>query len=162
MLKKIAIRSFLFLIALLFLQFPLYVTLYMTCLDGHGSELKVLVEQFRDAAHATHKTLDQYIAKFKVQEDPDFRQQGIIMQNTWERYVWVTKASSALEATPSLLRPLVFVRYCDRVIAREAWSHYSFGLIINLDTVVWAVVGICLTYVMILVGPAAIAVVRRK
>jgi hypothetical protein len=44
------------------------------------------------------------------------------------------------------LRPVVFLRYADVSITREAWMHYSFGLILNLDTVVWAIVGICLGY----------------
>jgi hypothetical protein len=147
MIKRLSSRIFLLLVALLFLQFPLYVTLYMTCLEGHLGESKLQVEQFQAVAGATNKTLDQYIAKFIVQEDLDFHNQGIVMQSAVERYHWLMKATSTLASTTPLFRPIVFLRYADVTIAREVWMHYSVGVILNFDTVFWAVVGIVLGYV---------------
>lgn len=73
-------------VALIFLQMPMFMHQYTQRLAGHVDELAIHINLLQKAAAFSDKTLDQYIHKFLLSMDPDFTHQGEIMQNLVERH----------------------------------------------------------------------------
>jgi hypothetical protein len=58
-------------------QIPEFIQQYTQRLAGHVNELYRLLNQMRQVASYSNKTLDQYIQKFITSSDPDFARQGV-------------------------------------------------------------------------------------
>lgn len=127
---------------LLFSQLPVFVDQYMLRLDGHLAESNRQVAAFQEGASIGGKTLEQYIKKFIDQSDPDFKNQGIIMQQTVERNRFLAIASAALHSANPLLRPALFVRYVDSQVCADAWKSFAPGLSWTKDVALWALIGL--------------------
>lgn len=127
---------------LLFLQVPLYMKQYVQQLSGHAAELRFQVDAMRQAATNSGKTLEQFIQKFTESNDVDFVRQGDIMSAMVNRWYHVTDALSALNDSSVFTRPFVFIRHINWDIIKSTWSQYVFGLPLNLEGLVYAVLGI--------------------
>src|ERR1700679_1329642 len=67
-------------------QIPQFMQQYTQRLAGHVDALQRLLNQLRQMASLSNKTLEQYIQKFKDTSDSDFVHQGEFMQGILSRW----------------------------------------------------------------------------
>jgi len=134
--------------AFLFAQIPQFYQQYTTLLSGHLAELAFQITQMENSAKSTDKTLGQLIQKFLASSDPDFHNQGNLMQNSYERWAEFTKALQALQESTFLSRPFVFLRYFDWQIFKETFSQFTVGFSFTIESLIYAIVGIFFGYLM--------------
>lgn len=128
--------------ALVFAQIPLFIHLYTQRLAGHTAELSLQVEQLRQAAQMSHKTLDEYISKFLQSNDSDFSRQGEWMQHLVQRWEALSNAYMKLQQASPWDRPVQFFHYFDLQIARPTMESFEFGLPFTLEGGVYALLGV--------------------
>lgn len=127
---------------MLFAQIPQFIQHYIQYLSGRVDEARVQVEKMRDAAALSHKSLEAFIQKFKVSPDPDFSQQGIVMEQIVSRYHELGNALVHVEASEGWMRPLAFFRYFDWEIAKNTFPHLTPGVPITLEAGLYALCGL--------------------
>lgn len=149
MIAKVLSRIFVIAIILLFSQLPVFVDQYEIRLEGHLAESNRQIEAFRTAAAVGGKSLEQYILKFLDQSDTDFKAQGNLMQEAVERNRFLINACEALNKANPLARPVVFIRYVDNQVLKDAWKSFLPGLSLNVNVVVWASIG-CIVGLIVL------------
>jgi len=138
---KFVDRLFVVLGALLFVQFPLFVTQYLQRLGGHVAELKYQVAKMGQAAAASNLKLASYIEKFVQSGDTEVARQGELMQGMADRLEALSSALHSLEGASSLTRPFLFLWHFDGSIFCAACSGYSFGVPFTFEGAIWAVIG---------------------
>lgn len=132
--------------ALLLSQLPLFMQQYIQQLSGHTEELQVQVEAIKAAATHSGKTLEQFIQKFIESSDIDFTRQGDIMLAMLNRWYTFSDAFSTLQTSSVFKRPFVFLSYFNLDIAKSTWHNYSFGLPLNIEGLIYALLGIMFGY----------------
>ncbi len=125
-------------------QFPAYIQQYYQRLGGHVDEAARNVALFREAAHESGRTLEEYIQRFLNETDPDFVRQGEIMQQIVERYETLLAALTALESANLFTRPFVFLYHMHTDIAWNALRVFQPGVPTTLEGLVYALAGILL------------------
>ena len=139
-------RFFALAAALICAQIPQYYQQYLLCLTGHVGELSFQVKALTHTAEKTNKTVPQLIEKFLNNSDPDFHLQGELMQALVKRFESFTAALKNLQDSSLLLRPFRLLWNLDSGVAKETWSEFEFGLVFNLETLFYLVIGMCLGY----------------
>lgn len=127
--------------ALLFAQFPEFFTQYTHELKGHLSELSRQVSLIQEAARLSSKTPEGLIRKFLENGDPDFQRQGTWLQEIFDRFQHFSNAINAFDGANIFQKPLVFVKYFDIEIAQDTLHHFTLGIPLNTEGVIWALFG---------------------
>lgn len=127
--------------ALLMSQMPLFMQYYTQQLAGRVSELQWQKENFEQMAVQSGKSLDQYVQKFLINDDLDFKQQGQFMKATIERWEDFSKSLVELEKASVWAKPFVFLQKLDWNIMLATYDSFEPGLTLNLEGVVFAVAG---------------------
>jgi hypothetical protein len=127
--------------ALVCFQLPIFVDQYLLRLEGHFAESQRQIEALTEAAHIGGKTLDQYIAKFKAQNDKDFQNQGVYMQRAVDRNRFLEGACVALQEAGPFSRPFVFIRYVDSEVVADAWNTFTPGFSPTLHVALFGAIG---------------------
>lgn len=151
---NMADRIFVVLGALIFSQVPLYMHSYSLQLQGHVAELQIHLDTLQDIAFQTGKSLEQYVQKFILSPDADFRLQGEAMNRTIERSHSMSEALYTMEHATIWERPFFFIRYLDWQTAKSTMANFEIGIPLNMEGAVYAVVGI-------LVGSTLFFLIRR-
>jgi Protein of unknown function (DUF2937) len=134
--------------AFIFSQIPFFIQQYQQNLSGRLDELTKHVQQMRDAAKLSGKTLHQYIVKFLQSGDADFSRQGQIIQEMVDRWKELTNSSLALNEASPLTRPWEFVSHFNLEIAQSTLKSYSFGLPLTIEGLCYALVGMGAGYAL--------------
>lgn len=127
---------------LLFCQFPVFVEQYRMHLEGHKKEAERVFTLITQAAKSSDKSLEQYIEKFSLHKDSDIRSQGELMTNAQARYLFLCRATDALDRINPVVRPLVFLGYVDFDIVIETARSFSPGILITKEVLFWGVFGL--------------------
>ena len=125
-------------------QIPQFMQQYSQRLAGHVSELQKLIDQLRQAASLSHKTLDQYILKFLSSADPDFAHQGQFMQGIVHRWEELNQALVHLSQSSAWQRPLIFFKDLQLDIAQSTLAAFQPGINLNLEGMCYAGLGVFL------------------
>ena len=135
-------RILISLCVILCMQLPFFMTQYTHQLIGHIDELKWQVKHMETSASLSGKSLDQYIAKFRENGDPDFVSQGAMMQSVVSRFEKLSYAWNQLQNSSAFTRPFVFFRYLKLDIFYATFSSFKMGISFTLDSIIFGLVGI--------------------
>lgn len=125
-------------------QIPLFMQQYTQRLAGHVEELNRLLNQMRQVAFHSNKTLEQYIQKFISSSDPDFVHQGEFMQGILLRWEEFNHAFYQLSKSSLWDRPYVFLKEIQYDIAASTLASFQPGISLNLEGFCYAGIGIVL------------------
>jgi hypothetical protein len=128
-------------------QIPEFFQQYTQRLSGHVSELHRLLNQMRQVASYSNKTLEQYIHKFISSSDPDFVHQGEFMQGMVSRFDELNQALNYLMQSSMWLKPYVFAKGIQYDIAHATLSSFQPGINLNVEGFCYAVGGILVGWV---------------
>ncbi|MDB6080905.1 MAG: hypothetical protein JWO53_177 [Chlamydiia bacterium] len=140
--QGMADRIFTILTVLLFCQFPLFIQQYEIRLSGHVLESAKLIQELEKNASSTHKTLPQYIQKFLNNTDPDFQNEGKLLQRILIRYQTLRLSLEALQQATLFTKPFVFIRHLQIDIFTESIASFTPGLSITLESCIYGLVGL--------------------
>lgn len=146
--KGFFIAIVVFVFALSFAQIPVFIDQYQMRLEGHLAESEQQVRAYEEVAALRHKTLDEYIARFLNQADPDFHAEGQLIRRVIFRAKELARAREALVSAHPIFRPIVFVRYVDQDILNETWQGFTPGLLITAQLAIWAGVGALMAFIV--------------
>lgn len=141
-------RIFVVIGAFLGCQIPEFVQQYTQRLAGHVDELQRLLTQIRQIASYSHRTLEEYIAKFSLSSDPDFVHQGQFMQGILERWQTLNQALVELTQSSIWLRPYVFFKGLQPDIAKSTFKDFQPGLNLSIEGFFYAGLGMLLGWTL--------------
>ncbi len=126
-------------------QVPEFMNQYTQRLSGHVAELDHLLQNLRQAAAFSNKTLEQYIQKFLTNSDPDFSHQGEFMQTMLTRWQDLSLSLQKMTESSMWSRPYVFFNYLNYDIAKSTLASYNPGLSLTIE-------GLCYTGMGLVIG----------
>ncbi|MFI5344042.1 MAG: DUF2937 family protein [Chlamydiales bacterium] len=139
-------RLFVIVGALLGVQIPLFMQQYMQRLAGHVAELNRVLNNLRELAFQSNKTLEEYIAKFLANPDLDFSRQGEFMLGVESRWRHLSLALENMSASSIWMRPYLFLRDLQPEIAKPVFYSFEPGLNLTLEGLAYAVLGAVLGF----------------
>lgn len=125
-------------------QIPEFIQQYMQRLSGHVNELHRLLNQTRQVASYSNKTLEQYIQKFQSSSDPDFARQGEFLEGMVERWEELNQTLIHLTHSSAWIRPYVFLKELQSDIAHSTFLSFQPGINLSMEGLCYAGVGIVL------------------
>jgi hypothetical protein len=134
-------RLFSICLALVFLQAPAFMNQYYLILKGHVQELFIQIMKLTDIAGFHQKTLQEYILKFSQSGDPEFKSQGLFLEQLVERYTNLNQALTSLENASIVEKPIIFLKNMDILLVKETWQNFSFTLSFDLQGFVYLLMG---------------------
>ena len=130
-------------------QIPQFMHQYSQRLAGHVAELHQLLDQLRQAASLSNKSLEQYIYKFMSSSDPDFAHQGQFMQGIVQRWEELNHALLHLTQSSVWARPFVFVKDLQPDIAQSTLAVFQPGIALNVEGLCYAGFGAVLGWLLV-------------
>lgn len=115
-------------------QIPQFFQQYTQKLMGHVEELDRLMQQLAQIAHLSGKNLDQYIEKFALSSDTDFKSQGEFLNNLVIRWDELSRHLSELNQSTVWSRPFIFFKQMNQELVHSTWSSFQPGLSFNLES----------------------------
>ncbi len=128
-------------------QIPEFMQQYTQRLAGHVDELNHLLDQLRQVATYSNKTLEQYIEKFISNADLDFSRQGEFMQGVVNRWQELHQALNHLMQSSIWSRPYIFIKDLQYDIAQSTLTSFQPGINLSAE-------GLCYTGAGILISLA--------
>lgn len=128
-------------------QIPQFMQQYTQRLAGNVEALQKLIGQLNHMASLSQKTLEKYIQKFKISEDPDFVQQGDFMQGILNRWEELHEALVHLNQSSIWVRPYYFLKDLQADIAHSTISSFHPGLSLTLEGLCYAGIGMILGWI---------------
>ena len=128
-------------------QIPQFMQQYTQRLAGHVEALQKLLNQLRQIASLSNKSLEQYIQKFKDNTDPDFIQQGDFMQGILSRWEELQQTLNHLTQSSIWLRPYYFLKDLQPDIAHSTLDSYQPGLSLTVEGLCYAGAGMIIGWI---------------
>lgn len=135
--------------AFIFCQIPSFMQQYTQLLLGHLEECKRLLATIEHNASQSNKTILEYIQKFLTQQDPDFVNTGLLLQNIQQRSIELSTSYSNLQQASLWKKPFVFLSQLDSGIFKETYSGFVPALSFSLETIVYALFGMVFAIMML-------------
>jgi len=126
-------RIFLIIGVLVGAQIPLFINQYIQRLSGHASELNFIVENLKQLAAQSNKTLNEYLAKFQSNLDPDFVKHGDFMVEVVKRQEKMNEALQNLLGNPQWQKLYFFFHDLQKEIAKEVLIDFQPGINLTLE-----------------------------
>jgi hypothetical protein len=123
-------------------QIPEFMQQYTQRLAGHVDELQRLLNQIRQVATYSNKTLEQYIQKFISSSDPDFVHQGEFMQGMLVRCDELYQSLIHLMHSSMWMRPFTFFKELQYDIAHSTFVSFQPGINLSLEGLCYAGMGV--------------------
>ena len=128
-------------------QIPQFMQQYTQRLAGHVEALQKLIDQMRQIASFSNKTLEQYIEKFKESSDLDFSRQGDFMQGIVTRWQELHQALNHLTQSSIWLHPYYFLKDLQPDIAHSTLASFQPGLSLTIEGLCYAGIGMILGWI---------------
>lgn len=122
-------------------QIPQFMHQYAQRLAGNVDALQKLINQLNQIASLSHRTVEQYIQKFKESGDPDFIQQGVFMQEIIKRWEDLYQALQNLTLSSPWLRPYYFMKDFQAEVAHSTFTSFQLGFNITIEGFCYAGAG---------------------
>lgn len=123
-------------------QIPEFMHQYTQRLAGHVDELQRLLNQMRQVAFYSNKTLEEYISKFTSSSDSDFVHQGQFMQGMVSRWEELHQALFQIMHSSMWGRPYAFWKGFQSDIAHSTLASFQPGINLSLEGLCYAGIGI--------------------
>jgi hypothetical protein len=127
-------------------QIPIFILQYTQRLAGHVDELNRLLTNLRGLANQSHKTLDQYIAKFLESSDLDFASQGEFMLGVVNRWEQLNRILQDLMTSNLWSRPFVFIKGLQWDIATSTLHDFQPGIQLTPEGLIYMAIGAILGF----------------
>ena len=125
-------------------QIPEFIQQYTQRLAGHVDELQKMVNQLQGMAALSHKSLEQYIQKFRDNADPDFVQQGNFMEGLVLRLGELKGALVHLTEGSAWMRSFYFFKELQSDIAQSTYHAFQMGINFSAEGLFFACGGMVL------------------
>lgn len=147
-LTKFVDRAFAVLGAVTFMQAPQFIQNYTISLSGHLAELTWQLDQLRQMARKSGRTLTDLVTKFIANDDPDVKFQGEMINNLIQRETSFNDAILALSNANPFSRPFEFMTHFHWDVVKESSMHYQLGLPLTIESIIWGVIGLFAGYLL--------------
>ncbi len=145
-------RLLVVLFALFFLQIPLFMQQYQNQLAGRIAELSWQVDHIQAAAQSSNqgsnRSAEAYVRKFKSSPDPDFAEQGKMMELILKRFKKLSRALQGLKEGTALSRPYYFITRLQWDAAYLALSSFTPGIPLSAEGAIYAFLGMAFGYLL--------------
>lgn len=128
--------------ALLFAQLPMFMLQYTQQLAGRAAELNRQISSLKQISMMNGKSLNEYIHKFIATGDPDFVQQGELMQKMIQRFSYLSQAENDMSEASPLTQLFVFLRHFDSDIAKMTFTYFKFGIPLSVEGLIYGLIGL--------------------
>lgn len=132
----------------LFSQIPNFISQYTERLAGHVEEIKFHITLIQQAASLSGKSLSQYVQKFLQSHDPDFFNQGLIIQKLLLRAEILEADLQALQGASSFTRPFIFSVHFNYEMGKAALDYFQIGFILTMESGIYVLFGITVGYLL--------------
>ena len=134
--------------AILFIQIPHFVVQYKQRLGGHVDELASIIQQYKEAATLSGKTIKEYINLFLDSGIPEFINAGKIMNLNLERLDYLNKALNDLMSSSSFTQFFIFLKTMDHKICKATLANFTPGIAFNFEALIYAFVGSIIGFII--------------
>lgn len=145
-LTKFVDRVFAVVGAVTFLQAPQFIQSYTLSLSGHLAEVSWQLDQMRQMTQKSGRTLSELVSKFLASSDPDIHFQGELIQGLINRETSFASALHSLSKANAFTRPFEFATHFHGDIAKDTFHHFTLGLPLTVESLVWGVAGLFAGY----------------
>lgn len=109
-------------------QMPEFSQQYQQRLGGALEELQTVVADFEADANRNGLSPDEALAAFRQSPDRFFRDRGVSMAKTLERYQGLIQERARFEQWPEMAKPLAIARQHDPTVLAGAWQNFRPAL----------------------------------
>lgn len=134
--------------AVIFAQFPQFISQYIQRMGGHVDELTRIISQYKKAAEVSGKTLESYIQFHLTATIPDYVNSGKIMEANVERYNDLKSALNDLVSSTGYTKFFIFVKEIDSNIFKAAMDNFSPGIPTSIEGAVYAGCGLIMGWLL--------------
>ncbi len=127
-------------------QFPQFYAHYLQRLGGHLDEARLIVSEYSEAANSFNLTLHEYIRIHLTANNPVLQSTGTIIENSLARLTALEKSFQALQAGTVFNRWWIFIKNMDPAIFRQTYSAYMPGISLTVESLIYAVTGLLITW----------------
>ena len=136
-------------LALVLSQFPEYAQQYTQRLGGAVDELRVITEDFDQAAQAGGLDRAQALARFNASNDDFLAGRGVSMTATFQRYEQLSAALAQIEGAGAAERFQSLPAYLDSDIGQRTLASYKPAVPATIEGVLYAGAGFALGYLIL-------------
>lgn len=129
-------------------QVPQFLQLYTQRLSGYVDALQTLIEQLKQIAATSHKSIEQYVLKFQESGDADFSGQASFMQHIFTRHSELKQTLTHLTEGPAWLKPYYFIKEFQPAIAKSTLESFEWGVNFTLEGLAYALAGMLLGWAL--------------
>jgi hypothetical protein len=122
-------------------QFPEFVQQYTQRVGGAQAELRTVVEDFRSDAAKYGLTEQQAVERFRASADGFLVERGTSMQQTLQRFAFLSNHYAALRERISFAPLVAFVKTRDYQIAKEAWTDFRPAIPMTQEGAAHSIIG---------------------
>ena len=127
--------------AIIFTQVPQFIVQYKQRLGGHVDELASIIQQYKETAALSDKSIQEYIDLFLDSGIPEFISTGKIMNLNLERLDYLNNALNDLMSSTSFMQFFTFIKTMDYKIFRATLSNFTPGISFNFETFIYIFIG---------------------
>ena len=127
-------------------QFPQFYAQYLQRLGGHLDEARRIVSEYSKAAKSFNLTLQEFIKIHLTANNPVVQSTGTIIENSLNRLADLEKSFQALKGGSLCNRWWIFLKNMDPAIFRQTCSDYTPGLSFTVESLIYALIGLLITW----------------
>jgi hypothetical protein len=136
-------------LALMLSQFPEYAQQYTQRLGGAVDELRVITEEFDNAARLEGLDRDQALARYNASSDSFLAGRGISMAATYARYEQLSLTLERIGNADPIERFKSLPAYLDTDIGRRTLEAYKPAVPVTMEGILYAGGGLLVGYLAI-------------
>lgn len=146
--QKLFERIFAIAGALVFIELPRFMYSYHLILKGHLSELSLQIQNLEQLSLLSRQNFKEFINKFLQNSDQDFQAIGFHMLSLIDKESFYKVSLKNFEMASFITKPFVFIKNLDLLIFKETIASYTPAIIISLESIIYAIAGAFLGYVL--------------
>lgn len=130
-------------------QFPEFYQQYLQRLGGRLDQALLQEARIFDAAQSQGLSVGEYVERFLQSEDPVFRAEGVLLQETLADAETLRGALIELASASPLERPFAFLENVDSGLFRATLDAYVPAMPVSVEGFTYAAVGMLLGLVLL-------------
>ncbi len=127
-------------------QFPQFYSQYLQRLGGHLDEARRIVAEYSETATSFNLSLQEYVRIHLSASNPVLQSTGSIIDNSLARLADLENSFHALAEGTLFNRWWLFIRNLDPAIFRQTCSQYTPGLPLTMESLIYALAGLLITW----------------
>ena len=127
-------------------QFPQFYSQYLQRLGGHLDEARRIVTEYSETAASFNLSLQEYVGIHLTASNPILQSTGTIIDNSLARLAALENSFQALAEGTLFNRWWLFIENLDPAIFRQTCSQYTPGLPLTIESLIYALAGLLITW----------------